>query len=156
MPRRLSHVGVVVRNIEEAVEVYTKLLGFNAPATGIVDVPEAGVKSALIPIGNNYIELLQSTDPSNLTAQILEQRGEGLLHIAVEVDDVDAELKSLEEKGIEAIEIPQGEYVNYKSGYLMPEAAKGVPIELIPKGTAHKSIRTALGLEVIDAPLPGS
>jgi methylmalonyl-CoA epimerase len=158
MARRLSHVGIVVRNIEEAVELFTKTLGFSAPPTGIVDVPEAGVKSALIPIGNNYIEFLQPTDPNTATGalqfQILEERGEGLLHLCIEVDDVDAEVKSLQGKGVQAFEIPQGEVVDYKSAYLLPESAKGVPIELVPKGTAHKSVRRALGLKVIDAPLP--
>jgi methylmalonyl-CoA epimerase len=158
MARRLSHVGIIVRNIEEAVELFTKTLGFSAPPTGIVDVPEAGVKSALIPIGNNYIELLQPTDPSTASGaigfQTLEQRGEGLLHLSIEVDDVDAEVKFLQGKGIQAFEIPQGEIVDYKSAYLLAESAKGVPIELVPKGTAHKSLRKALGLKVIDAPLP--
>ena len=160
MARRLSHVGIVVRNIEETVELFTKTLGFNAPATGIVDVPEAGVKSAVIPIGNNYIELLQPTDPNIATGamqfQILKERGEGLLHLSIEVDDVDAEVEFLRKRGVEAFEIPQGEVIDYKSAYLLAESAKGVPIELVPKGTAHRSVRKTLGLKVIDAPLSQS
>ena len=68
---------------------------------------------------------------------------------------MDAEVKPLKERGVEVIEVPPlGELVDYKSAFVMPESAKGVPLELLPKGTAHKSQRKFLGLEVIDAPLP--
>lgn len=155
MARRISHVGVIVRDIEEALEVYTRVLGFRPPPAGIIDVPEMGVKSALLPIGNNYIELLESTDPNNMTSQVLEQRGEGLLHIAIEVDDVSAEVKSLQERGVEVVDVPPaGEIVDYHSAFIMPDSAKGVPLELVPKGIAHRSQRKRLGLEVTDAPLP--
>ena len=152
MARRLSHVGIVVRNIEEALEVYTKVLGFNAPPAGIVTVPETGGKYALLPIGDNYIELIESTHP--LVSQYLEQRGEGLYHFVVEVDDIDAEVKSLNEKGVQVIEVPRGEIIDWRMVALMPESAKGVPLEFAPKGTAHKTQRKLLGLEVIDSPLP--
>ena len=127
----------------------------NGRRAGIIDVPEMGVKSALLPIGNNYIELLESTDPNNMTSQVLEQRGEGLLHIAIEVDDVGAEVKSLQERGVEVVDVPPaGEVVDYHSAFVLPDSAKGVPLELVPKGIAHKSQRKRLGLEVTDAPLP--
>lgn len=156
MARRFSHVGIVVRNIEEALEVYTKVLGFNPPPAGIIDVPEYGVKSAMLPIGNNYIELLESTQPDNLASQILEQRGEGLLHVCIEVDDVEAEIKSLKERGVDVTEVPpMGEIIDYKSAFVLDlPSTKGVPLEFNPKGLAHKSQRRRLGLEVIDAPLP--
>ena len=155
MARRMTHVGVVVRNIEEAVEVFTKVLGFDPPPAGIVEVPEAGVKCAHLPIGNNYIELLESTNPDNEAAQILKERGEGLLHIAIEVDDVDAEVESLKERGANVIKVPpMGDVIDYTSAFVMRESAKGVPLELLPKGLVNKSMRKLLGLEVIDAPLP--
>lgn len=155
MARRLSHVGVVVRNMEEALNVFTNILGFPAPPAGVAIVPEMGVKSAMIPIGNNYIEIVESTDPNNMVSRVLQKRGEGLLHIAVEVDDVDAEVKSLRERGAVVMEQPPcGAVVDYKSAFVMAKSAKGVSIELVPKGTANKSLRRFLGLEVKDSPLP--
>ena len=155
MITRISHVGVAVRNIEEAVSVYTNLLGLKPPPAGIVELPEIGVRSALFPIGDNYIELIEATDPQSEVAKLLEERGEGLLHIAVEVDDIDAEVKSLRARGAEVQEIPPlGPIITYKSAIVTRECAKGVPLELVPKGTAHKCQRMLLGLQEKDEPLP--
>ena len=155
MARRMTHVGVVVRNIDEALELFTKVLGFDPPPAGIVDVPEAGVRCAHLPIGNNWIELLQSTNPDNDAAQILKERGEGLLHIAIEVDDVDAEVEALQAKGVDVIKIPPiGDTIDYTSAFVSRHSAKGVPLELLPMGLVNQSMRKLLGLEIKDEPLP--
>lgn len=155
MIKKLSHVGIVVKDIEQAVKLYTETLGFPKPPAGIVDVPEVGAKSALIPIGNNYIEIIQSTDPNSLVAQVMAKRGEGLLHICVEVDDVDAQVETLQANGVMVMAIPpMGETVDYPSAYILDdEATRGVPLELVPPGTAHKSQRKLLGMDVADQPV---
>ena len=130
MARRISHVGVIVRNIEEALEVYTRVLGFRPPPAGIIEVPEMGVKSALLPIGNNYIELLESTDPNNMTSQVLEQRGEGLLHIAIEVDDVYAAAEKIRAQGGKIIREP-GPMNAGTTIIAFVEDPDGYPIELL-------------------------
>ncbi len=141
MIKKLSHVGIVVKDIEASLKMYTEVLGFPEPPAGIVTVEEVGVKSALIPLGDNYIEIIQSTDPNSLVAQVMEKRGEGLLHICVEVDDIDAKVKAVQDSGVTILEVPpMGPIVDYKSAYILDdEATRGVPIELVPPGTARKS-----------------
>ena len=87
MIKRVDHTAIAVKNLEEAVELYSKLFGVKA--SHIETIPDQGVRAALIPIGDTEIELLEPIDPQSGVAKFLERRGEGVHHISLEVDDVD-------------------------------------------------------------------
>ncbi len=131
MIKRIDHTAIVVRNIEETLELYSKLFGLKA--SHIETVPDQGVKTALIPIGDTEIELLEPIDPQGGVAKFLERRGEGLHHISLEVDDVDQELSSLEGKGAELIDKKGRKGVAGRIGFLHPKSTRGVLIELAQK-----------------------
>ncbi len=129
MIRRLNHVGIVTQNLKEAMEVYSSLFGLETAK--VVEVPEQGVKVALIPVGDIELEIMEPTDPDSGVAKFLEKRGEGLHHISFEVNNLDEELNSLASKGAKLID-KKGRrgVVASKIAFLHPHAAKGVLIEL--------------------------
>jgi lactoylglutathione lyase/methylmalonyl-CoA/ethylmalonyl-CoA epimerase len=131
MIKKIDHVAIAVKSIDEALELFTNLLGLKPGR--IENIPEQGVKAALIPIGDTEIELLEPIDPQGGVAKFLERRGEGIHHICLEVDDVDQELKSLAERGVELIDKQGRGGLAGKVGFLHPKAAKGVLIELAQK-----------------------
>lgn len=137
MIRRISHVGVAVRDIKEAIDLFTNTLGFKKP-TPIFGAPEIGLKNAMIPVGDNFegckIELMESTDPTKDVGRFLEKRGEGLYHICIEVDDVEAEIKSLKAKGVDVLDVPPSQSAPYRRGFIRRKDAKGVLFELVPYG----------------------
>ena len=131
MIKRVDHVAIAVRDLDEALAVFEGLLGFKA--AHIEEVPDQGVKAALIPIGDSEIELIQPINPESGVAKAIEKRGEGIHHICLEVDDVDEELKSLAERGVELIDKVGRKGLAGKIGFIHPRAAKGVLIELAQK-----------------------
>ena len=102
MLRKIHHVGIVVRNLEEAYTFYRDTLGLHVHKEAVVQ--DQGVKAALLTIGNSEIELLEPINPAGGVAKFLERRGEGLHHICYETDNVAAELAGAKAKGIELID----------------------------------------------------
>jgi len=129
--RRIDHVGVAVRDTDEALALYRDLLGLKVKRSE--EVPDQGVKATLIEVGDTEIELLEPIDPQGGVARFLERSGEGIHHICLEVDDVDAELKSLEEKGVQLVDKQGRPGLAGKIGFLHPRSMKGVLIELAQK-----------------------
>ena len=129
MITKINHVGVVVKNIEGALDLYTNTLGFK-PAE-ILIAKEAGVKTVMISLGEATLELTEPIDPQSGVQKFLETRGEGIHHISLEVDDINKERDLLESKGIQFI----GKGPEYFGGALVsfihPKSTKGVLIELI-------------------------
>jgi len=132
MIKNLYHVAIAVKDLDEALGVFEGLLGLKA--AHVEEVPDQGVKAALIPIGQGEIELIQPIDPEGGVAKFIERRGEGIHHICLEVDDIDEELKSLAARGIELIDKQARKGLAGRVGFLHPRAAKGVLIELAEKG----------------------
>lgn len=131
MIKRIDHVGLAVRNTEEALRLYRDVLGLTVKRSE--DVLDQGVKATLIKVGDTEIELLEPIDPQGGVARFLERSGEGIHHICLEVDDVDAELKSLEEKGIQLVDKQGRAGLAGKIGFLHPRSLKGVLVELAQK-----------------------
>lgn len=131
MIKRLDHIATVVRNLDEALEVYAKV--FDLKPHRIETVPEQGVKAALLPVGDGEIELLEPIDPESGVAKFLERRGEGLHHICLEVDDIEQELKHLKSKGVELIDKEPRSGLAGRVAFIHPRSAKGVLIELAQK-----------------------
>lgn len=129
---RLDHIGVAVKNIEEALEIFIKL-GFEPPKKGVGEFPELKFRNAMLRIGDNYIELLESSDPNSDIGRFIEKKGEGLFHLCIEVDDIDQEINSLKEKGVDVFVANPTPNLPYKRGFIRRKDAKGVLIELVPK-----------------------
>ncbi len=91
MIKKVDHVAIAVKNLDEALQLYDNLFGVKP--SKIETIPQQGVKAALLPMGEGgEIELLEPIDPQGGIAKFLENRGEGIHHICLEVEDVDQEL----------------------------------------------------------------
>ncbi len=130
MIKGLHHVCIAVSNLDEALKVYEKNFGLKPARVQLV--PDQGVKAALIPVGEEgEIELIEPTNPEGGVAKFIKNRGEGIHHICLEVDDIDKELKSLAAKGVELIDKTPRRGVPGKIAFLHPKAARGVLVEIV-------------------------
>ena len=127
--RRVNHIGIVVRNVYEALAHYDKLFEF-VSVVHVETLPDQGVKVAVVPLDNVEIELIEPIDPQTGVAKFLEKRGEGLHHISFEVDDINETLKSLGQKGTQLIDREAREGIRGKRAFIHPSSTKGVLIEL--------------------------
>src|SRR5581483_2560937 len=100
--RRIAHVSVAVRSLEEALPFYRDVLGL--PLTERKALPERGLNVAFVGVGESQIELLEPADPDGTVARFLARRGEGMHHLCFEVPDVDAAIAELERQGVELID----------------------------------------------------
>src|SRR5690625_2230705 len=120
-PKKIAHIGIAVYNIEASIPFYTKLLGLTLEMTEEVESEQ--VKVAFIKIGESRIELLEPLSEQSAIHSFLEKKGEGIHHIALEVDQIDQRLIDLKQNGISLIneQSKQGEdnakktFLNMKS-----------------------------------------
>lgn len=132
MITKVDHVAVVVRNLDEALQLYENL--FDAKPSKIETIPEQGVKAALLPMAQGgEIELLEPIDPQSGVAKFLETKGEGIHHICLEVENVDQALCTLADKGAQLIDKQGRSGLAGKVGFVHPKSTKGVLIELAQK-----------------------
>jgi len=131
MIKNFNHVAIAVKNLDEVLSIFESLFGLKP--SKIEEVPDQGVKAALIPVGSGEIELLEPIDPNGGVAKFIERKGEGIHHICLEVDNTDEELKSLAEKGVELIDKVGRKGLAGRVGFIHPRATKGVLIELAQK-----------------------
>ncbi len=132
MIKRIDHVCVAVKSLDEAVKTFEGLFGLK-PAK-IEVLAEQKVRAAVIHIGNTELEFIEPTDPSTGVANFLEKNGgNGIHHICLEVDDTDAELGKLEAKGVKLIDKKGRKGLAGKIGFIHPKSASGVLVELAQK-----------------------
>lgn len=128
MIKHISHIGIAVKNLDEAIEVYEKL---GLQLEGIEEVPSQMVKVAFFPCGETRLELLMPTSPESPIAKFIENRGEGIQHIALAVDNVTEELNKAKENGFRLIDTqPRSGAHNSEIAFLHPKSTLGVLIEL--------------------------
>ncbi len=128
-PKKISHIGVAVRNLEEAIPWYRDQLGLEFEGIEVVETEK--VRVAFFRIGESRIELLEPTSADSTMAKYLEKRGEGIHHIALEVEDLPARLQSLKENGIRLIhEHPKPGAHQMNIAFLHPKSTGGVLLEL--------------------------
>lgn len=128
-PKKISHIGIAVKDLEAALPLYTDLLGL--PLEGVESVPSEGVKVAFLRIGETRIELLEPLGPDSPIASFLDKKGEGIHHIALEVDGIEQRLRLLSEKGIRLIhDRPKRGAHGARIAFLHPKATGGVLYEL--------------------------
>lgn len=123
MITKINHIGIAVNSIDEAIKLYTEVLGLQLKGIEILEDQKA--KTAIIPVGETKIELIESTDPEGVIAKFIERRGEGLHHIALEVSNIKEALETLEKKGIPLIDRePRGGVENMSIAFLHPKGTK--------------------------------
>jgi methylmalonyl-CoA/ethylmalonyl-CoA epimerase len=128
MIKKVHHVGVVVRDIEDAMRFWRDTLGLHVHKRQTID--EQGVTAALMTVGDSEIELIQPTVPDNGVARYLESKGEGLHHVCFQVDSVDADLDALKTRGVELIDQTPRIGIAGRICFLHPKAMRGTLVEL--------------------------
>ena len=128
MIRGIHHVGIAVHRVDEAYRLYRDVLGL--PLVKDAEVPDQGVRAALLAAGDSEIELLEPLGTGSGLARFLARHGEGLHHVCFDTPDVSAELSILKEKGAELIDaVPRGGVAG-QIAFLHPRACAGVLVEL--------------------------
>jgi methylmalonyl-CoA/ethylmalonyl-CoA epimerase len=127
--RKIEHIGIAVHNLENSNELFSKLFGQAAYKTE--EVASEGVKTSFFMCGPNKIELLEATNENSPIAKFLEKKGEGIHHIAFDVEDIYAEIERLKLEGFTVLnEIPKKGADNKLVSFLHPKTTNGVLIEL--------------------------
>ncbi len=127
--KKIEHIGIAVSNLEEASLIYEKLFG--APSYKQEEVASEGVKTAFFMNGPNKIELLEATNPESPIAKFIAKKGEGIHHIAFDVEDIISEIDRLKKEGFIVLnEIPKKGADNKLVAFLHPKSTNGVLIEL--------------------------
>ena len=125
---KIDHIGIAVKNLSESSKLY-ELLGIKS--TGTEEVAEQKVKVAFFPVGDSEVELLESTAPDGPIARHIEKNGEGMQHIALRVDDLDAALAELQAKGVRLIdEKPRYGAGGARIAFVHPKSTGGILLEL--------------------------
>ncbi len=127
----MDHVGVAVKNLDEAVKVYRDVLGLEL--RGIHVLKERKVKVAFFSMGGEaQVELLEPLGSDSPVAKFLEARGEGIQHIAVRVDNVEKALNELKQNGVVLVDDkPRDGAEGKKIAFVSPKSTKGVLMELV-------------------------
>ena len=128
MIKKVHHVGLVVRDMEQAMRFYRDTLGLPIYKQQVIE--DQGVKAALLTLGDSEIELLQPIVSDNGIARYLESRGEGLHHVCFEVDNVDRDLDLLKQANVELIDQQPRIGIAGRICFLHPKAMHGALVEL--------------------------
>jgi len=126
---KVDHIGIAVKDMEAAKKFYTEILGMAAQGEEVVE--QQKVKVCFIPSGDSEIELLESTSPDGPIAKFIEKNGEGIQHVALRVDNIEAAIADLKAKGVRLID----EEPRYGAGaasiaFVHPKATGGILLEL--------------------------
>lgn len=126
---KVEHIGIAVKNIDEAAKVFDILLNQKPYKTEAVE--SEGVKTSFYQVGETKIELLESTKEDSSIAKFIAKKGEGIHHIAFDVDDIEKEIQRLQEAGFELIhKSPKAGADNKLIAFLHPKSSNGVLVEL--------------------------
>lgn len=129
MVKKVDHIGIAVKNLDNALKFYEDTLGIKCISKE--EVEEQKVKVAFLPIGDTEVELLESTSDDGAVAKFIEKRGEGVQHIAYRVDNIEEAIAEMKGKGIRMIdEEPRYGAGGAKIAFLHPKSTFGVLIEL--------------------------
>jgi methylmalonyl-CoA/ethylmalonyl-CoA epimerase len=126
---KVEHIGIAVKKLDTAISLFEKLLNSPCYKTELVETEQ--VNTAFLKTGTTKIELLESTEPDGIIARFIEKKGEGLHHIAFEVNDIEAEMERLKKEGFLLLnEKPKPGADNKLVCFLHPKHTNGVLIEL--------------------------
>lgn len=129
---KVEHIALAVSDLEAAIQHYTEVWGLTLEHREVVE--DQMVEEAMFPLGDSYLQLLAATDPDSTVGRFLEHRGEGLHHIAYEVDDLEATLKALRDAEVPLIdEEPRSGSRGTRVAFVHPKGNHGVLVELVEK-----------------------
>jgi len=127
--KKIDHVGIAVKSLDEATKTY-EALGFEVEE--IEEVAEQKVKVAMLPVGESRIELLEATSEDSAIAKFVSSRGEGIHHIAINVENIEEALKKAKEAGLRLIdEKPRIGAGGKKVAFVHPKSTHGVLLEFV-------------------------
>ena len=127
---KIEHIGIAVKHLSSSIPLFEKLL--NTPCYKTEAVESELVNTAFFKTGDSKIELVEGYSPESPIYKFIEKRGEGMHHIAFEVDDIEAEIKRLSAEGFVMInEHPKAGADNKLVAFLHPKSTNGVLIELV-------------------------
>lgn len=127
--KKVEHIGIAVKDLANANELFGKL--FNQPHYKVESVESEGVSTSFFQVGETKIELLEATNEDSAIAKFIAKRGEGIHHIAFEVEDIESEVSRLQAEGFQLIhQAPKDGADNKKICFLHPKSTNGVLIEL--------------------------
>lgn len=127
--KKIEHIGIAVKNLKESNQLFEKLFGESHYKTESVE--SEGVRTSFFKVGENKIELLEATNEDSPIAKFIDKKGEGIHHIAFDVDDIEKEIKRLEEEGFVVLnKKPKNGADNKLVAFLHPKSTNGVLIEL--------------------------
>lgn len=134
---KVEHIALAVADLDAAIDHYETIWGLGVSHRERVE--DQGVEEAMLPVGESHLQLLGSTGPDTTVGKFLERRGEGLHHIAFQVEDLEATLTRLKEQGVALIdERPRVGGRGHMVAFVHPKGNHGVLVELIqrPAGAA--------------------
>jgi len=131
-PTHIDHIGIAVKNLEESIPLFEKLLG--TVCYSIEEVADQHVKTAFFRVGQTKIELLESTDPEGPIGTFIEKRGEGIHHIAFATENADQALLDAKENGFRLIDrVSRKGAEGMNIGFLNPRNTNGILVEFCSK-----------------------
>ncbi len=126
---KIDHIGIAVKSLDEAMKTY-EALGFEVEE--IEEVAEQRVKVAMLPVGESRIELLEATSEDSAIAKFISSRGEGIHHIAINVENIEEALKRAKDAGLKLIdEKPRIGAGGKKVAFIHPKSTHGVLLEFV-------------------------
>ncbi len=127
--KNLEHIGIAVKDLEASEELFAKLLGTNSYKRE--EVSSEGVITSFFKVGNIKIELLAATNPDSPIAKFIEKKGEGIHHLAFEVENIDAQIETKKADGFELInQTAKDGADNKRIAFLHPKSTNGVLTEM--------------------------
>ena len=126
----IDHIAIAVASMDEALATFERLYGLVPDHKE--DIASDKVVEAMLPIGNTHLQLLEPSDPESTVAKYIEKRGQGLHHIAIRVDDIDATLAHLKDQGAELLDSePRIGGGGHRAAFVHPKTTNGILIELV-------------------------
>jgi methylmalonyl-CoA/ethylmalonyl-CoA epimerase len=129
MIKKIEHIGIAVKDLNASNELFKKLFGKEHYKVEAVE--SEGVSTSFFMLGETKIELLEASNSNSTIAKFIEKKGEGIHHIAYEVDNIEREMERLKSEGFELIhQQPKDGADNKKICFLHPKSTNGVLVEL--------------------------
>ncbi|CAI8268028.1 MAG: methylmalonyl-CoA epimerase [SAR202 cluster bacterium] len=131
----IDHIGIAVKNIEQSVAFFTSIFGVPKPT--ISEILDQQVKATLIEIGQTRIELLEATNDDSPVGRFISSKGEGLHHLALNVDSISDKLETLKELNIDLIDQSPREGLSGTIAFIHPKSVFGVLTELVESDSSE-------------------
>jgi methylmalonyl-CoA/ethylmalonyl-CoA epimerase len=126
--KKINHVAIVVENIDSALTFWRDQLGLTLDH--VEEVPSQASRVAFLPVGEGEVELVEPTDPASGMAKYLEKRGEGIHHLCIEVEDIEAVMADLQAKEVRLINQQPVDLPGRRMAFIHPKSTNGVLLEL--------------------------